>query len=114
MEIRSSSEESQLTMLTIRSRLPSERDPAMEFCAASDVPRTTKRPWGELLSVPATARVSGPFFPFDGSTAPRALIEVVATLASVVSTSFESVAFPADCVSRERERGYAVGTRVSG
>src|SRR5260370_4244794 len=105
MEIRSSSDESQLTMLTIRSRLPSERDPTIEFCAASEVPRTTKRPWEEPLSMPATASVSGPFFPFDGSTAPRALMDVVATLASVVSTSFERVVLPADCASNERARG---------
>ena len=52
----------------------------MLFCAAREVPTTTKRPWGELLNVPATARVSGPFFPFVVSTAPRALTELVATL----------------------------------
>src|SRR5712664_4163086 len=44
MEIRSSSDESQFTMLTIKSLFPSERDPTMPFCAASEVPRTTKRP----------------------------------------------------------------------
>src|SRR5260370_27110670 len=44
MEIRSSSDESQLTMLTMRSLLPSEREPARLFCAARDVPTTTKRP----------------------------------------------------------------------
>src|SRR6266851_1999660 len=114
MEIKSSSEESQLTMFTIKSRLPSERDPVMLFCAAREVPTTTKRPCGEPLSVSATASVSGPFFPFVGSTAPRALIDVVATLASVVATSFESVALPADFVSSVRANGYAVGTRVSG
>src|SRR5713101_3273089 len=100
MEIRSSSEESQLTMLTMRSRLPSEREPARLFCAAREVPTTTKRPWGEPPRVPATASVSGPFFPFVGSTAPRALMELVATLASVVATSFERTALPEDCVSR--------------
>src|SRR5713226_1973185 len=105
IEIKSSSEESQLTMLTIKSRLPSERDPAMLFCAACEVPTTTKRPCGELLKVPATASVSGPFFPFVGSTAPRALIEVVATLASVVATSLESVVLLTDCVSSERDNG---------
>src|SRR5229473_3862521 len=105
MEIRSSSEESQFTMLTIKSRLPSERDPTMPFCAASEVPRTTNCPCGEPPRVPATARVSGPFFPFVGSTAPRALMEVVATLASVVSTSFESVVLLTDCVSSERDSG---------
>src|SRR5260370_2549895 len=114
IEMRSSSEESQLTMFTIKSRLPSERDPAMLFCAACDVPTTTKRPWGEPPRVPATASVSGPFFPFVGSTAPRALIAVVATLASVVATSFETVVLLTDFVSSERANGYAVGTRVSG
>jgi len=69
MEIRSSSEESQLTMFTIKSRFPTEREPAMLFCATREVPTTTKRPCGEPLSVPATASVSGPFFPFVGSTA---------------------------------------------
>src|SRR6266849_4303859 len=105
IEIKSSSDESQFTMLTIKSRLPSEREPTMPFCAASEVPRTTKRPWDEPLRVPATASVSGPFFPFVGSTAPRALMEVVATLASVVATSLEIVALPADCVSSERDSG---------
>src|SRR5258707_10547582 len=66
MEIRSSSEESQLTILTMRSRLPREREPAILFCAAREVPRTTKRPCGEPLRVPATASVKGPLFPFVG------------------------------------------------
>ena len=92
-------------MFTIKSRLPSEREPVMLFCAAREVPTTTKRPCGEPLSVPAIASVRGPFFPFAGSTAPRALIDVVATLASVVATSLESVALPVDFVSSVRANG---------
>jgi len=86
----------------------------MLFCAAREVPTTTKRPWGELLNVPATARVSGPFFPFVVSTAPRALTELVATLASVVATNLEIAVLLTDCVSSERDSGKAVGTRASG
>src|SRR5260370_17743977 len=77
MEIKSSSEESQLTMFTIKSRLPSEREPVMLFCAEREVPTTTKRPCGEPLSVPATASVSGPFFPFVRSTAPPPLTHLL-------------------------------------
>ena len=44
MEIRSSSELSQLTMLSKRSQLASRREPMMLFSAHSDVPTTMKRP----------------------------------------------------------------------
>src|ERR1035438_1612734 len=44
MEMRSSSEESQLMELTNRSRLPSWRVPANWLVAHSEVPTTTKRP----------------------------------------------------------------------
>src|SRR5258708_20956499 len=44
MEIRSSSEGSQLTIFNMKSRLPRGREPAILFCAARESPSTTKRP----------------------------------------------------------------------
>src|ERR1035441_9445648 len=89
IEIRSSSEDSQLIMLPSRSRLPSEREPRILFCAHSEVPTTMNLPGVALLNVPATPRVRGPFFPFLGSIAPPGPMPVTATLSSVVANSFE-------------------------
>src|SRR5208283_1705619 len=64
MEMRSSSDDSQFTMLARRSRLASEREPSMLFCDQSEVPTTTKRPGVAPEYVPAAPRVSGPLVPF--------------------------------------------------
>src|ERR1039458_6902989 len=105
IEIRSSSEDSQLIMLPSRSRLPSEREPRMLFCAHSEVPTTMNRPGAALLNVAATPRVSGPFFPFFGSIAPPGPTPVTATLSSVVPNSFETVVLSPDVISRDRTSG---------
>ncbi len=44
MEMRSSSDDSQLIMLASRSRLAREREPSMLFWDHSEVPTTMKRP----------------------------------------------------------------------
>src|SRR5208283_4866504 len=70
MEIKSSSEASQLMVLRNRSRLPREREPAKLLADQREVPTTTKRPGVEPERVPAAARVKGPFLPCLGSMAP--------------------------------------------
>src|SRR5690348_5442590 len=99
IEIKSSSDESQFTELTNRSRLPSWRDPAKLFTAHNDVPDTTNRPCLVPEYVPAATRVSGPFLPFFGSTCPPGPISLVAMLSSVVATSLSTDVFAPAFVS---------------
>src|ERR1019366_6065833 len=80
MLIRSSSALSQLMMFINRSRLPSVREPMARLSAHCEVPTTTKRPLGVPCTVPAAAKVNGPFFPFLGSIAPLAATSVTAIL----------------------------------
>src|ERR1035441_9706044 len=114
MLIRSSSALSQLIMFMNRSRLPSVREPMARFSAHCAVPTTMKRPAGVPCTVPAAARVNGPFFPFLGSMAPLAETSLTAMLSSVVPKSFSTVLLPPLLISSERGMGKAVGTRVRG
>ncbi len=94
MEIRSSSEDSQLTMFENRSRLPSWREPVKLLVAQVEEPMTTKRPGVVPEYVPAAASVSGPFLPFLGSTCPPGPISVTAMLSSLVPKSFVAEPLP--------------------
>src|SRR3954453_10663840 len=108
IEMRSSSEESQFTMLPKRSRLPSWRDAMRLLEAQNEVPVTIRRP-----CVPprftAAPRVSGPFLPFLGSIAPPAGTPVTETLSSPVPNSFVALPPPA-ATSNDRVTGKALGT----
>src|SRR5690348_15891739 len=99
--MRSSSEVSQLTEYTSRSRLPSWRDPTRLFCAHSELPTTTKRPCPPE-NVPAAASVCGPFLPLLGSTAPFEGTELTATASSLVATSIETEVLSPFLTSSER------------
>src|SRR5215831_17958532 len=106
IEMRSSSEDSQLTMFVNRSRLPNRFDPARLFTAHCDVLVTINRLLVfPLDTVPAAAMVSGPFLPFLISIAPPAPMSLTATLLSVVPNSFSTVELPVDFTSRDRASG---------
>src|ERR1039458_7871634 len=107
IEIRSSSEESQLMAFSARSRLPLKR---MKVLAAhNELPTTTKRPCEFFLPVfrvPATASVSGPFLFWRslGFIAGGSNFEV-ARLDSEELNSLVTVVLSVFLISKERASG---------
>src|SRR5437764_2928374 len=110
MEIKSSSEESQLIVFSARSRFPLK--PRNRFAAHPELPTTTKRPCEfsfPVLYVPAAARVIGPFLFFGslGSTLGEFNL-VVARLESEELNNFSTVVLSPFLTSRERDSGKPV------
>src|ERR1700728_1290494 len=110
MEIRSSSDASQLIAFKARSSLPLK---LMKLLAAHDeLPTTTKRPCEfsfPVLYVPAAAIVSGPFLFFGSFTLTLAELKLlVARLLLEESKSFCTLVLSVLLISMERARGKPV------
>src|ERR1700722_16199583 len=110
MAIRSSSDESQLMVLSSRLRFPLKPSAWLE--AQAELPTTTNRPWPEglpVLYVPATASVKGPCLSLEGSMRISAELRLlVAKLSADVENSLLIVVLSVFLVSSERESGKAV------
>src|SRR5487761_2228654 len=109
IEMRSSSELSQLKMFRNRSRLPLKR--RNEFEHQLDEPMTTKRPLASPapLYVPAAPSTSGPFLSFaDCLISPEDRF-TVAKLFSVVEKSFSTVVLSVLFTSSDLAMGKPVG-----
>src|SRR5947209_4511679 len=110
IEIRSSSDDSQFSAFSARSRLPLKA--RNEFAAQPELPNTTKRPSTFSLPVlyePAAAMGKGPFL-FLGSLGSiwLELKFVVATLVSQELNNLSTVVWLPVLISSERENGKPV------
>src|SRR5579883_3034390 len=110
MEIKSSSEASQLMVFKARSLLPLKlMNPLL---SQEELPTTTNRPWEfslPVLQVPAAAMASGPFLLLGSLTLTAGELKLlVARLVSDESNSFCTVLLSVFLISKERERGKPV------
>jgi hypothetical protein len=110
IEIKSSSDESQLIVFSARSLLPSKLMNPLSTQEA--LPTTTKRPWEfslPLLYVPAAAMVSGPFWFLGSLTLTDEELRLpVARLVLEESNSFCTLVLSVFLISKERESGNPV------
>src|SRR5580692_2450138 len=110
MEIKSSSDASQLMAFNARSSLPLKLIKLL--AAQEELPTTTKRPCEfpfPLLYVPAAAMVSGPFLFLGSLTLTLAELRLlVARLLLEESKSFSTLVFSVLLISMERASGKPV------